>query len=81
MRSAIIRVGRSAMSITHHQVGSIIRAYLRNKREALADLDYDSNHIAEVKDEICLSDEGRTILFERMGQHVAEKAQTDTSST
>ena len=68
------------MTITDHQVGAVIRTYLKNKRDTLTSVT-SSSRDTEVRDEVCVSDEGKKILFERMGRRIAEKAQTDISST
>lgn len=68
------------MTITDHQVGAVIRTYLKNKRDTLTNV-ISSSRDTEVKDEVSVSDEGKKILFERMGRRIAEKAQTDISST
>jgi hypothetical protein len=67
------------MTITDHQVGAVIRTYLKNKRDTLTNVVSTSDG-PEVADQVCVSDEGKKILFERMGKRVAEKAQTDISS-
>jgi hypothetical protein len=67
------------MTITDHQVGAVIRTYLKNKRDTLTNVVSGSKD-TEVSDQVCVSDEGKKILFERMGRRVAEKAQTDISS-
>jgi hypothetical protein len=69
------------MTITDHQVGAVIRTYLKNKRDTLTNsAASSSSRDTDVTDEVCVSDEGKKILFERMGRRVAEKAQTDISS-
>ncbi len=68
------------MTITDHQVGAVIRTYLKNKRDTLTNVVSTSRDPEDVKDEVCVSDEGKKILFERMGRRMAEKAQTDISS-
>ena len=67
------------MTITDHQVGAVIRTYLKNKRDTLTNA-VSSSKDPEVADQVSVSDEGKKILFERMGKRVAEKAQTDISS-
>ena len=67
------------MTITDHQVGAVIRTYLKNKRDTLTNV-VSTSKDREVSDQVCVSDEGKKILFERMGKRVAEKAQTDISS-
>ncbi|HEY3275941.1 MAG TPA: hypothetical protein VGJ94_04925 [Syntrophorhabdaceae bacterium] len=67
------------MTITDHQVGAVIRTYLKNKRDTLTNV-ISATRDRDVKDEVSVSDEGKKILFERMGRRVAEKAQTDISS-
>jgi hypothetical protein len=67
------------MTITDHQVGAVIRTYLKNKRDTLTNV-VSSSKDPEVSDQVCVSDEGKRILFERMGRRMAEKAQTDISS-
>ena len=67
------------MTITDHQVGAVIRTYLKNKRDTLTNAISPSREL-EVADQVSVSDEGKKILFERMGRRVAEKAQTDISS-
>jgi hypothetical protein len=67
------------MTITDHQVGAVIRTYLKNKRDTLTNV-VSASSDPEVADQVSVSDEGKKILFERMGKRVAEKAQTDISS-
>ena len=69
------------MTITNHQVGAVISTYLKNKRETVTNVAHRSSGSHEVPDEVSVSDEGKRILFERMGRRIAEKAQTDISST
>ena len=69
------------MTITNHQVGAVISTYLKNKRETVTNVARRSTGSQEVPDEVSVSDEGKRILFERMGKRIAEKAQTDISST
>jgi hypothetical protein len=68
------------MTITDHQVGAVIRTYLKNKRDTLTNV-VSSSRDHDVKDEVSVSDEGKRILFERMGKRIAEKAQAEISST
>jgi len=68
------------MTITDHQVGAVIRTYLKNKRDTLTNVKSSSGD-RDVKDQVSVSEEGKRILFERMGKRVAEKAQADVSST
>ncbi len=68
------------MTITDHQVGAVIRTYLKNKRDTLTNV-VPSSRDHDVKDEVSVSDEGKRILFERMGKRIAEKAQAEISST
>jgi hypothetical protein len=67
------------MTITDHQVGAVIRTYLKNKRDTLINVESSSSD-RDVKDQVSVSEEGKRILFERMGKRVAEKAQADVSS-
>ena len=67
------------MTITDHQVGAVIRTYLKNKRDTLTNVASSSSD-REVNDQVSVSEEGKRILFERMGKRVAEKAQADVSS-
>ncbi|MBA4417868.1 MAG: hypothetical protein C0392_08160 [Syntrophus sp. (in: bacteria)] len=67
------------MTITDHQVGAVIRTYLKNKRDTLINVASSSNG-RDVNDQVSVSEEGKRILFERMGKRVAEKAQADVSS-
>jgi hypothetical protein len=64
--------------IPDHQIGAVIKAYLKNKRDTLAK-GLPTSKDTEVEDEIRVSDQGKKILLERMGKRVAEKAHTDTS--
>jgi hypothetical protein len=64
--------------IPDHQIGAVIRAYLKNKRDTLAK-EVPASEGTEVEDEIRVSDQGKRILLERMGRRVAEKAQIDPS--
>ena len=68
------------MTISNHQVGAVISTYLKNKRETITNVAHRSKG-PEVADEVSVSDEGKRILFERMGRRIAEKAQADISST
>jgi hypothetical protein len=70
---------RSRMTITDHQVGAVIRNYLKNKRDTLTNTLHSSRD-RDLPDTVSVSDEGKKILFERMGRRMAEKAQTDISS-
>jgi hypothetical protein len=65
--------------ISDHQIGEVIRAYLKNRRDTFAQ-GAPTSEEAEVKDQTFVSDQGKRILLERMGQRVAKKAKTDTSS-
>ncbi len=67
------------MTITDHQVGAVIRTYLKNKRDTINNV-ISTSVDRDVKDQVSVSDEGKKILFERMGRRVAEKAQTDIAS-
>lgn len=67
------------MTITDHQVGAVIRNYLKNKRDGLTNV-ASSSRDRDSGDRVSVSDEGKKILFERMGRRIAEKAQTDISS-
>jgi hypothetical protein len=67
------------MTITDHQVGAVIRTYLKNKRDTLANAVSPSRD-HDVKDEVSVSEEGKRILFERMGKRIAEKVQAEISS-
>ncbi len=67
------------MTITDHQVGAVIRTYLKNKRDTINNV-ISTSVDRDVKDTVSVSDEGKKILFERMGRRVAEKAQTDITS-
>jgi len=67
------------MTITDHQVGAVIRNYLKNKRDTLTNAT-PSSRDRDAADKVSVSDEGKKILFERMGRRIAEKAQTDISS-
>ena len=62
--------------IPDHQIGAVIRAYLKNKRDTVAEgVPKDT----AAKDRTRVSDLGKRILLERMVQRIAKKAQTDIS--
>jgi hypothetical protein len=77
---AIIRVRRKVRVIPDHHIDAVIKAYLKNKRAALAK-EVPTSKDTEAKDQVRVSDHGKRILFERMEERVAKKAQTDMSST
>jgi hypothetical protein len=68
------------MRITEHQVGTVIKNYLKNRKDRLAN-DTPFSEYPEVTDQVRVSEEGKKVLYERMGRLVLEKVKNDLSST
>ncbi len=67
------------MKVTEHQVGTVIKTYLKNRKDRLSNVLPLSEH-REITDDVKVSEEGKKILFERMGRHVLEKVKNEISS-
>jgi hypothetical protein len=65
--------------IPGHQIGAVIRAYLKNKRDTLAE-EAPTPKNTKAKNRTRVSELGKRILLERMVQRIAKKAQTDITS-
>ncbi|MDR2018345.1 MAG: hypothetical protein LBQ00_05680 [Syntrophobacterales bacterium] len=68
------------MTVTDHQVGAVIKTYLKNKRDTITNVMPSSDDRGSA-DTLSVSDEGKKILFERMERRIAEKAHNGISST
>ena len=67
------------MKINEHQVGTVIKTYLKNRKDKLTTASTFAEG-REINDNVHVSDEGKKVLFERMGKHVVEKAKNELSS-
>jgi hypothetical protein len=66
------------MKVSEHQISSLIKTYLKNNRERLANAPFSSEAQA-ADDEVHISDEGKKILLERMHKQIMERARKESS--
>ncbi len=64
------------MKVSEHQINLLIKTYLKNNREKMANASLSSD--AQITDdEVRISNEGKKILFERMGKQVMERVRKE----
>jgi hypothetical protein len=68
------------MKISEHQVGTVIKTYLKNRKDRLENV-IPFRDLRDINDNVTVSEEAKKVLYERMGKHVLEKVKNETSST
>jgi hypothetical protein len=64
------------MKIAEHQIGMVIKTYLRHSRARFADV-LPPTFSDQPDDIVQVSEEGRRVLYERMEKRVVEKARKE----
>jgi hypothetical protein len=64
------------MKIAEHQIGMVIKTYLRHSRDRFADV-LPLTSSDQPDDIVQVSEEGRRVLYERMERRMAEKARKE----
>jgi hypothetical protein len=67
------------MKILEHQVGAVIKTYLKNRKGRLENV-IPFREYSEVNDNVNVSEEAKRVLYERLGKQVIEKAKKEISS-
>jgi hypothetical protein len=67
------------MKVSEHQVGMVIKTYIRNSRDRFANvIPFPGRE--ESEDVVQVSDVGKRILYERIGRLVIERARGETAN-
>lgn len=67
------------MKVSEYQINMVVKTYVRNNKERLSGSSPLSTDRRYNNDDVRISDQGKMILFERMGKRVIDKIREEAS--